>query len=418
MFRRRRGKKNADAADGGFDNPYEKGGQAEVNSAEDPHFADGNDPMGPPGNSGEFGSSDPDLEDLAPPSDAFSNNQEDDASGSLGDSYGTDSRSGADDDITGDSGSLLGVDNFRDEDVASPPHSPRNVDDSPYRDGGGDNLFAVNEGVGDLPHADDHRAATGSSRHVEADRRNRKVALSILCLFVVGVGAGIAVVFLLRANDDDSPSPRIVPSTPAPTGAPATSAPSPPPVPNIFDTGAPTTAPTSFNESNFTLVPTLAPSFANSTLGPNETFAPTLSPSFSNATLGPNETFAPTLPPTFLNETLGANETFAPTLSPNFLNETLGANETFAPTLSPTFLNATLGTNETNVNGTSTAAPTPSLNATESVPVLARTLAPTLVSDNMTTTDLPTLAPVAVNVSSPAPTLGRNSITYLDLGRE
>ena len=167
------------------------------------------------------------------------------------------------------------------------------------------------EAAGDLPDAEDHRAATGASR--DRSGRSRKMLFLIACLFCIGVGAGLAVVFIVQGGDDDSPAPR---TTVAPTSAPSQTKPDevetqPPTIApsTLLPTAVPTPQPTTFEESNQTFAPTVA----NSTV--DVTFIPTVAPN-ENTTALPtqapsNATDAPTLNAT------EALPTLLPSLAPS-----------------------------------------------------------------------------------------------------
>lgn len=289
-----------------------------------------------------------------------SQSQSQSQSGSASESGGSQSGSGSGsrdshEDGFGDDDGMFGVDNFHKDVDHSESHGsmfhdegPGTVDQSlalsqPYRDNPEYEYQDGNEGrnldnaEGDLPDPEDHRAATGASR--DQSSRSMKMIMLIVCLFCVGVGAGLIVVFLIQGGDDN-PSPRA--TTISPTAQPSSNR------ANVFDpetrqpslapsTQLPTALPTPLPSSNAptpnitsaTDVPTLAPNNTTNVTDPtSNTTVPTLSPGNATAepTLADNATFVPTL---------AENSTLVPTPS---LDNTTDTNTT---TMSPTPTNTT-----------------------------------------------------------------------------
>ena len=329
------------------------------------------------------------------------------------------SRGSQGDEFRGDS-DMFGVDNFQkdldhseshgslfhDEGGLSADEQP-NSQSQPYRDNANDvfddeniDVNQNNDGMGmnwnaenaeaDMPDPEDHRAATGSSR--DRSGRSTKMLLLIACLFCVGVGAGLAVVFLVQGGDDDNPSPRG--TTAAPTVQPSRNG------TNIFDpnTQIPTEAPSTF-------LPTATPTLQPISYAPTEE---TLSNTTEPPTLDPNSnsTNAPTLAPfNTTNSTETPVNITAPTIAPSVENTT--STDAPAPdvnsTLVPTSLeNVTLAPSNSD-NATNTMAPTNLVNASvTNVP----TLSPAASNGTDPTESLPTVAPFAVGNNTQVPTSG------------
>lgn len=264
------------------------------------------------------------------------------------------SSSGSDED-EGDS-DMFGVDKFPDqhEDPSESNNSAfmdegnaaRRVGDpeAGYGESNADlDNWGLDNAEGDLPDAEEHRAATGSSRE---GGRSQKMIFIVACLFCVGVGAGLAVVFLVRGGDDDSAPRAASASSAVPTSAPTrrnesdifaetdTPTSTPTVTPTAVPTGVPTFRPTTFEESNFTFAPTIAPT-ANGTAAPTFENSTTFEP--TNST---NTTDVPTVAP--VNAT-----TSVPTISPNVttLAPSVVINGTDAPST-----NSTDGGNVTEVD--------------------------------------------------------------------
>ena len=206
-------------------------------------------------------------------------------------------------------------------------------------------LYKVEQGVGDLPSPESHRAAT---RKQTSACGGRQVGFGVLCFYVVAIILAAIIMLVLRTrSSDEVPSASLpndssghvfetlppVLSEEAPTTQPTTAAP----------TAVPTVMPSSFPSDFPSLVPSISPS-AEPTLALNATESPTL---LLNNTFDANETSVPSL----------LNVTDFPTTSPTVesLNETEFLNVTLEPTLvveenateAPTTLVATGPHNET-----------------------------------------------------------------------